>query len=634
MTYQEILKENWGYDSFRGIQKDIINSITQGKDTLGLMPTGGGKSICFQVPTLAMDGLNIVITPLISLMKDQVSKLRMNGIKAEAVYSGTMRDDISRAFDNCIYGDYKFLYLSPERLASELFRQKLNHFRKICMITVDEAHCVSQWGYDFRPAYMKIAEIRHIIPYHVPLLALTATATPKVIDDIQDRLEFKEKNVFSMSFERKNLAYIVRETVDKTTEMLNILKKMSDGSAIVYTRSRRLTSEIAQFLIANKITADNYHAGLTDAEKDLRQINWTKGRNRVMVATNAFGMGIDKANVKLVIHYNVPDSLEAYFQEAGRAGRDGEKAYAVLLYNTLDSTTLHKRINETYPDLEYIRRTYEDICHFLQVGIGEGLGRTFDFSLEKFCRYFKHFANTANNALHLLSNAGYIEYQEENDFKSKLRFILHKEELYRLNSNEKPMDNIIKAILRNYTGLFADFEYIDEMFISQTTGYDSETVYNILKELSNRRIIDYIPRRNTPTVMFCISRINKEDVILSPMVYEDRKRECSKRIEEIIRYVSENSVCRSRMLLKYFGETNTNDCEQCDLCIKRRELGMTHKSWDNVKQEINTILTDGKFHQVSDIYTISGNKENIKLVLRQMLNEEEVIIKDNKIIKT
>ncbi len=631
MTYSEILKHYWGYDSFRGVQEEIIESIGQGKDTLGLMPTGGGKSICFQVPTLAMDGLNIVITPLISLMKDQVGRLKMNGIKAEAIYSGMNRNDIERVFDNCIYGDYKFLYISPERLNSEEFRQKLSHFRKICMITVDEAHCVSQWGYDFRPSYLRVAELRHLIPYHVPVLALTATATPKVVDDIQDKLEFGAKNVCSMSFERKNLAYIVRETGDKTAEMLHILTSMTTGSVIVYTRSRRLTSEITQFLIKHGITADNYHAGLTDAEKDLRQANWAKGRNRVMVATNAFGMGIDKADVRLVIHYNVPDSLEAYFQEAGRAGRDGKKAYAVLLYNKLDATTLHNRIDETFPDTDYIRQTYEDVCNFLQVGIGEGYGRTMDFSMQKFCKYFHHFANNAHNALRLLNNAGYIEYVEDNNFKSRLMFIVHKEELYKLNNNEKQMDAVIKALLRNYTGLFADFEYIDEMYISHVTGIDPETVYNILKELSGRRIIDYIPRRDTPTIKFCIPRLEKEKIRLSADVYDNRKEEYKTRIEEIIRYAKEQNVCRSRMLLRYFGENDTKDCGQCDVCIRRKKLGRS--AIETLTEHINNVLSDGNYHSPAELYANGGDKEHIIAGLKLMIQEEMVVVNGNKIKK-
>ena len=443
----DILKEYWGYDSFRGIQHDIIESILDGRDTLGLMPTGGGKSICFQVPALMSEGLCIVVTPLISLMKDQVLQLKRRGIRAEAVYSGMMRDDIIRVLDNAVLGGYKLLYISPERLSSELFLAKLARMRQVSMIVVDEAHCISQWGYDFRPSYLQIATIRRLLPVeNVPVLALTATATPKVVDDIQERLGFRKKNVFSMSFERKNLIYVVRETEDRAGEMLHILQGVPEGSAIVYTRTRQQTIDIARYLEENNITASNYHAGLTDAEKDYRQINWTKGRVRVMVATNAFGMGIDKPDVRLVIHYHMPDSLEAYFQEAGRAGRDGKTSYAVLLYNYHDLKTLNRRVAETYPDLNYVKQTYENVSYFLQVGIGEALGRTFYFPMETFCRTFHQFPVQTQAALQLLNNAGYIEYHEEQEFKSALHFILRKEELYRIYETDEETDLLIQQI--------------------------------------------------------------------------------------------------------------------------------------------------------------------------------------------
>ena len=632
MTSHQILKQYWGYDEFRGIQNDIINSILQGKDTLGLMPTGGGKSLCFQVPTMMMDGINIVITPLIALMKDQVSKLKLLGIKAEAIYSGMMSMDIEKAYDNCIYGNYKFLYISPERLASEQFRQKMALIKRICMITVDEAHCVSQWGYDFRPPFLKIAEIRQIIPYDVPILALTATATPKIVDDIQDKLQFKEKNVFSMSFERKNLVYVVRETENKDDEMLNILKSIPDGGAIVYTRSRKLTSEIARFLISEGITADNYHAGLTDAEKDIRQINWTKGRNRVMVATNAFGMGIDKPDVRVVIHYNIPDSIEAYFQEAGRAGRDGQTAYAVLLYNRKDNTTLHKRIQETYPEPEYIKQVYEDVCCYLQVGMGEALGRTFDFSLDKFCIYFKHFPLLAHSALCILSNAGYIDYQSENDFKSRVHIIIDKDELYLLDNNYPAMDKLVNCLLRTYTGLFADYTYIDEMLIAHKTGLNANAIYEMLKELNNRRIIDYIPKRNTPTISFTTRRIEAADIVLSPMVYETRKQEYARRIDEMLRYASDKQTCRSKLLLHYFGDDKSHDCGRCDVCIsvrrKRKDKELIKKEEEqkkDIRRAIIEHLSDGQAHPVTDLNKLVVPRKQLSETIHQMVDEEEII---------
>ena len=632
MTSHQILKQYWGYDEFRGIQNDIINSILQGKDTLGLMPTGGGKSLCFQVPTMMMDGINIVITPLIALMKDQVGKLKLLGIKAEAIYSGMMSMDIEKAYDNCIYGNYKFLYISPERLASEQLRQKMALIKRICMITVDEAHCVSQWGYDFRPPFLKIAEIRQIIPYDVPILALTATATPQIVDDIQDKLQFKERNVFSMSFERKNLVYVVRETENKDDEMLNILKSIPDGGAIVYTRSRKLTSEIARFLISEGITADNYHAGLTDAEKDIRQINWTKGRNRVMVATNAFGMGIDKPDVRVVIHYNIPDSIEAYFQEAGRAGRDGQTAYAVLLYNRKDNTTLHKRIQETYPEPEYIKQVYEDVCCYLQVGMGEALGRTFDFSLDKFCIYFKHFPLLAHSALCILSNAGYIDYQSDNDFKSRVHIIINKDELYLLDNNYPAMDKLVNCLLRTYTGLFADYTYIDEMLLAHKTGLNANAIYEMMKELNNRRIIDYIPKRNTPTICFTTRRIEAADIVLSPMVYETRKQEYARRIDEMLKYATDKQTCRSKLLLHYFGDDKSHDCGRCDVCIsvrrKRKYKKLIKKEEEQIKdirRAIIEYLSDGEAHRVTDLNKLVVPRKQLSETIHQMVDEEEII---------
>lgn len=627
---KDILRQYWGYDSFRGIQEDIIGSILSGKDTLGLMPTGGGKSLCFQVPALMTEGLNIVVTPLIALMKDQVGRLKMLGIKAEAIYSGMMQYDVDKAYDNCLYGNYKFLYISPERLATEQFRQKLTQMKRICMITVDEAHCVSQWGYDFRPPYLRIAEVRDIIPYPVPILALTATATPKVVDDIQERLKFREKNVFSMSFGRKNLAYVVRKTENKESEIVKILKSITEGGAIVYTRSRKMTGEIAKLLISEGITADNYHAGLTDAEKDLRQINWTKGRNRVMVATNAFGMGIDKADVRVVIHFNLPDSLEAYFQEAGRAGRDGKKAYAVLLYNGSDDAKLRKRIQETYPEPDYIRRVYEDVCCFLQVGMGEAEGRTFDFSLEKFCVFFKHFPVLADSALKILSNAGYIDYQSENDFKSRVQFILRKEELYLLDNGDRDMDNLVKTMLRNYTGLFADFAYIDEMFLSHHTGLSPDRIYEMLKDMNNRRIIDYIPRRRTPTVTFSMRRLETERIVLPPMVYDTRKEEYAKRIEQMLHYASDDGKCRSRMLLEYFGEKEADDCGQCDVCLRcrkdRKLKEDRRRKAEDIRREILELLSDGKEHDLGELNRLNYPTELLNEVVKYMIDEEEITV--------
>ena len=438
--FQEILRTYWGYPDFRGIQRDIIESISQGKDTLGLMPTGGGKSITFQVPALAQDGVCIVITPLIALMKDQVSHLKERGILADAIYADKSRSEIIQTLENCIFGGVKILYVSPERLSTDIFQTKLRHI-KVSFITVDEAHCISQWGYDFRPSYLKISDIRKLKP-GTPILALTATATPEVVDDIQNQLQFSEKNVFKMSFERKNLAYIVRITTDKHGEMVHILKCVQ-GSAIVYVRSRRRTKEIAEILNKNGIPATFYHAGLDPAVKDERQRDWQEDQIRVMVATNAFGMGIDKPDVRMVIHIDCPDSLEAYFQEAGRAGRDGNKSYAVLLYDASDERKLTKRINDTFPEKELIRDIYEHLAYFFQIGVGSGCGKTFEFNIEKFSYIYKYYPTKVDAALRILEQCGYIHYEDNPDGKARLMFNLNRSDLYPVSYTHLTLPTIL-----------------------------------------------------------------------------------------------------------------------------------------------------------------------------------------------
>ena len=632
MSPLDILREYWHYDAFRGIQQPIIESICAGHDTLGLMPTGGGKSICFQVPALLKGGLTIVVTPLISLMEDQVAHLRHRGIRAGTIHAGMNREEVGTMLDNCILGDYRFLYLSPERLESEQFLAKLPYMHHITMICVDEAHCISQWGYDFRPSYLSIARLRHAIPYHVPILALTATATPKVAADIQRCLEFSAPNLFTMSFERKNLIYFVRSTQDKLSETLHILKSVPQGSAIVYTRSRRLTAEIAQFLTQNGLTATNYHAGLTQAERDLRQRNWIEGRERVMVATNAFGMGIDKPDVRMVIHYSLPDSIEAYFQEAGRAGRDGQPSYAVLLYNPSDNQQLTRRIPETYPEKDYIRSTYEDLCYFFQIGIGEAQGRTFMFDLERFCRSFRRFPVQVDSALKLLTNAGYIDYRAENNFRSRLRIILSKEQLYLLQSpDQSALDNVLQALLRQYTGLFADYVYVDESILARVTGLDSECVYETLKELHRRRVIDYIPRSNAPTITFVTERIDTDKIYLSEAIYDNRLREYRTRIGAMLKYASSTQFCRSRMLLHYFGERNEHNCGQCDVCLHRKHAQPPANQLNSAKQLILDTLSDGALHPLTELTSLPIPSEVFNNALRHLLREENIGVDGNKV---
>ena len=624
--YQEILKQYWGYDSFRDLQEEIITSIGEGKDTLGLMPTGGGKSITFQVPALAQSGLCIVITPLIALMKDQVQNLRKRGIKALAIYSGMTRQEIVTALENCIFGDYKFLYISPERLDTEIFRIKLRSM-KVSMITVDESHCISQWGYDFLPAYLKIAEIRELLP-GVPVLALTATATPEVVKDIQSRLNFREENVFRMSFERKNLAYIVRKTDNKTGELLHILKRI-DGSAIIYVRNRRRTKEITELLMQEGITADFYHAGLDNAVKDLRQKRWQNGEIRVMVATNAFGMGIDKPDVRIVLHIDLPDSPEAYFQEAGRAGRDGLKAYAVILYAKSDKMTLHKRVADTFPEKEYILQVYEHLQYYYQMAMGDGFQCIREFNLEEFCRKFKYFPVPVDSALKILTQAGYLEYTDEQDNASRILFTIRRDELYKLREMGTEAETLIQTILRSYTGVFTDYAYISEDTLAIRTGLTRQQIYNILVTLTKRRIVDYIPHKKTPYIIYTRERLELRYLHIPASVYEERKARYEARIKAMEEYVTSESVCRSRMLLRYFGEKNEHNCKQCDVCLNRHETDcLPEDSFREMRKQILELLTRKSLPPAGIANAIEAEREDISRVIQYLLEEGELKMQD------
>ena len=625
MTYKEILKQYWNYDNFRGIQEEIIESIGKGHDTLGLMPTGGGKSITFQVPALAQPGLCLVITPLIALMKDQVRNLRDRGIKALAVYSGMTREEIVVALENCIFGDYKFLYISPERLDTDIFRAKLRNM-KINMITVDESHCISQWGYDFRPAYLKISEIRELLPT-VPVLALTATATPEVVKDIQTKLGFREDSrIFRMSFERKNLAYIVRNTESKQEELLHILNSVS-GSAIVYTRNRKRTREVAELLVNNEITATFYHAGLNNDVKDQRQKSWLSGESRVMVATNAFGMGIDKPDVRLVIHVDLPDSPEAYFQEAGRAGRDGQKAYAVLLYAKSDKATLSKRITDTFPDKEYIRKVYEDVNYYFQMAMGDGLGCTFAFNLDEFCRNFKHFPVQADSALKILTRAGYLEYTDEQDNASRILFTIHRDELYKLRETDPETEKLINVILRSYTGLFTDYAYINEDSLAIRSGLTRQRIYEILLMLTRRLILHYIPRKKTPYIIYTRERQEAGRLAITRDIYEERKESYITRIKAMTEYATAEDKCRSRMLLRYFGEKNEHNCGLCDVCLSKHHSGMKLGEFQEMENQIREQLETSPLSAATLLNRINGEREKAERVLSYLLSEE--IIQSN-----
>ncbi|KAA6329946.1 ATP-dependent DNA helicase RecQ [termite gut metagenome] len=631
MKPSDILFQYWGYSSFRPLQEEIIKDILNGNDTLGLMPTGGGKSITFQVPALGKEGLCLVITPLIALMKDQVQNLRRRGIKAAAVYSGMTRQEIIITLENCIFGDFKFLYLSPERLDTDIFRSKLRSM-KISMITVDESHCISQWGYDFRPAYLKITDIRKLLP-NVPVLALTATATPAVIKDIQEKLQFKRENVFRMSFERENLAYSVCKLENKTAELLRILNEIR-GSAIIYVCNRQKTKEVAELLIHENITAAFYHAGLTNDVKDLRQKQWQEGNCRVMVATNAFGMGIDKPDVRLVIHLDVPNSIEAYFQEAGRAGRDGEKAYAIILYSDSDKAKLNKSITDTFPEKEYIKEVYEHLNYYYQMAMGDGLGCTHEFNLEEFCYKFKHFPVQVESALKILTQAGYIEYTGEQDNSSRLIFIVHREELYKFHELGAEAETLIQYLLRLYTGVFTDYAYINEKLLSIRTGLTHQQIYDLLIMLSKRRIIDYIPQKKTSYIVYTCERRETHRLQISPEIYDKRKTRYEERIKAMIEYVTTDTACRSRLLLRYFGEKNYHECGQCDVCRSRHtsQKELTQSAFNTIEGLIMQTLHRQPLTLVDLSLKIENvDKEMASQVLQYLIDEGKLVMKDGMI---
>ena len=572
-----------------------------------------------------MEGVCIVITPLIALMKDQVQNLRRRGIRAAAIYSGMDHDKILTTLENAVFGAVKLLYVSPERLSSDIFRKKLRHM-KVCFITVDEAHCISQWGYDFRPSYLEIADIRHDLP-NVPVLALTATATPAVVDDIQERLAFTEKRVFRMSFERNNLAYVVRQASDKRDELLHIISHVK-GATIVYVRSRRRTKEVADLLVENGISATYYHAGLDTAEKDERQRNWQQDKTRVMVATNAFGMGIDKPDVRLVIHIDCPDSIEAYFQEAGRAGRDGQKAYAVLLYNDGDKRKLLKRIADTFPEKEYIRKVYDHLAFYYQVATGSGYNATFEFNIDDFCHKFRHFPIVVHSALKILNRAGYIDYIEEQENQARVMFTLSREQLYRLQQMEPNEDLIITTLLRNYGGLFVDYGFIDEALIAKETNMTKPQVYLTLKAMAAKRIISFIPQKHIPHIRYMQRREDSEHLMFPAIIYDDLRQRFSERIHAMIQYVETDNQCRSRQLLRYFGEENAHDCGMCDVCLNENRTLTNKKKTKEVRQLILDLLADRKPHHVTQLRQLPLPYEQIDTALEELMLEESVYLED------
>lgn len=624
MTYKEILKQYWGYDGFRSLQEEIITSVGSGNDTLGLMPTGGGKSITFQVPAMAQDGLCLVVTPLIALMKDQVQNLKARGIKAAAIYAGMTPQAVMETYDNCIYGHYKFLYVSPERLCTPIFIEKLPHLN-VSLIAVDESHCISQWGYDFRPSYLKIAEVRKHLP-GVPVLALTATATPQVVDDIQDKLGFTEHNVFRKSFLRKNLAYIVRKTEDKPKQLLTILEKVP-GTSVVYVRNRRKTKEIADYLNTCGVKAHHFHAGLTNADKDIIQERWKSGEYRVIVATNAFGMGIDKADVRTVIHIDVPDSLEAYFQEAGRAGRDEKKAYAVLLYDKDDIAKLKKRISDTFPSKEFIVKVYNCLSCYYEIAVDCGEGFRHDFDILEFCTIYKLPFVQTHNALKILELAGYIVYTEDDESYSRVMFIGHRDDLYDIDVT-KEEDLIINYLLRNYTGLYSQYAVIHEGDITKKTGLSNHTVTDTLISLSKRRILNYIPHKVSPYIVYTEDRVPDNRVIIGRDVYEVRRAKFETLIESIIKYAENSSECRSKMLLKYFGDPDAHDCGVCDICLAKKKNGnIAH----GIEDKIVSLLQNRKMSVEELASEAKTPLEDTLKAVRHLADNGKIALKDNMI---
>ena len=532
---------------------------------------------------MAMEGICIVVTPLIALMKDQVDNLKKVGIKATSVYAGMTRQEIITQLENCIFGDFKFLYVSPERLVTELFKAKL-YAMNVSLLVIDESHCISQWGYDFRPSYLAIADVRELLP-NIPVLALTATATPEVVDDIQNRLHFREKNVFQKSFGRNNLSYVVRHTEDKMNELIHMLNKVP-GTAIVYVRNRKKTKEIAEILQQAGISADFFHAGINHAEKELKQQRWKNGECRVIVSTNAFGMGIDKPDVRLVVHIDMPGSLEEYYQEAGRAGRDEKRAYGVALCSGTDSAKLKKRMSDEFPERDFILRVYEALGNYYQVAVGFGLDTVHDFILNQFCASYKFPLLQTHHALKILELSGYIEYTEEIDNASRLLFTSSKEDLYKTLHQDKKTDDIIQAILRSYTGLFADFSYINEVLIATRASVTQQEVYDTLIGLSHYRIVKYIPHKKTPLVVFTQTREDLKYVVIPQSAYEERKQRFEGRIQRVLEYIKEDKRCRSRMLLDYFGEKESTDCGCCDVCLAKNSSGLSNHEFNTIKNAI------------------------------------------------
>ncbi|MCX6325428.1 MAG: RecQ family ATP-dependent DNA helicase, partial [Bacteroidia bacterium] len=621
-TYRQILTKYWGFASFKPLQEEIIRSIAEGRDTLGLMPTGGGKSITFQVPALAHEGICLVITPLIALMKDQVNRLNSLEIKSIAIHSGMSGEEIDNALENAIYGDYKFLYVSPERISTRIFQAKVTRLN-LSIVAIDEAHCISQWGYDFRPSYLKIASLRDHISEKIPFLALTASATPKVIEDIMKKLAFREKNVLRTSFDRKNISYLVRKVEDKGTYLIKTLQK-AKGSGIVYVRSRKRCKEVAELLVTNGVSADFYHAGLPDELRDKKQASWTIGETRVIVATNAFGMGIDKSEVRFVIHWDIPDSIENYFQESGRAGRDNKPAFSVLLYSPADKSRLIDTIRKKFPPVEKIRDTYEALCNYLQVPLGSGKDNVFDFNMSDFVSKYRLAVIETYNSLQFLQREGYMEFTEEINNPSRVHFIVSRDDLYKFQVANESFDGFIKLLLRSYTGMFSEFVPINEDALSRKSAASRDTIYQYLVKLSSFNIIRFIPGKKTALVIFTEERLVRKALMISPDNYLHVKENYETRLNRMIDYADSDNHCRSVFLLDYFGE-ESDRCGICDVCLKRNELDLSKYEFDVILEEIKTVL-GGKNPDAEELVRmIDYPEDKVIKVIRWLLDHDKII---------
>ena len=620
--YEEILQKYWGYAKFRPLQQEIIESVCQGNDTLGLMPTGGGKSITFQVAALSKPGICIVITPLIALMKDQVDNLKRRNIKATAVYSGMTNTEIEIAFNNCILGDYKFLYISPERLKTQIFINMVSQMT-VNLIAVDESHCISQWGYDFRPAYLEIAAIRDILP-KVPILALTATATPDVVDDIQEKLKFKKKNVFSKSFERKNLTYNVFEKNDKIGALLQICKK-TQGTGIVYVGTRKETKEIAYLLQQQGLIADFYHGGLDATTRVKKQELWMRTPNEIMVATNAFGMGIDKPDVRFVVHLHIPESIEAYFQEAGRAGRDEKESQAYLFYNLGDIQKLKDNFEKKYPPFQTVRQTYDSLGNYCSIGVGEGEGTIHDFDLMDFCKKFKLGVVETMNALKILEEEGLILLSDSEDATSKAKFNYNRTDLYKFQIEHKDLDPFIKFLLRNCTGIFTDFVLINENYLARLANTTDEVIKKYLNYLNSIELLTYVPAKQNPIVLFLSDRIEMKSLKFNEQFILARKERQKKRLEAVIQYVTNTSKCRCTQLLEYFGEKTSARCGNCDVCVTRNEVNVSSLQFDYIVDDLKKCIgtTPATLDEIYKISTIK-DEQQILNVIKFLLDKQKI----------